>query len=1132
MGIPFTSLPAAISLDGSEVVPIVQGGTDKRTTTGAIANTATGFVPTSRAIITPTAGGLTGGAALTADVTLNWKPFNLLSKTAMVVADTFAINDSALNDPAQVTFPNAMKAITGLTNLPFPNATADYMVINRGADGLTYKVTPSSLNLTTGNMPAGGTTGQVLTKASNTNYDTTWTTGGFLDQPVNVFLGGPASGPDAQPQFRLLVGSDLPDPASTTKGGVKSYAAVSNQFLTSITTGGLPVSAQPSFSNISGTATVSQGGTGATSFTAHGILLGEGTSAVTPTAAMTDGQLLVGQTSADPTPTTVSGDVTISNLGVTAIGNNKVTNAMLRTSSGLSVIGRSASTTGNVADITGTADQILRVAAAGASLGFGSIDLSATAAVGSSILAAANGGTGIASYTIGDILYASGSAALSALADVATGNVLISGGVATAPSWGKVTPSHFSGTLAIANGGTGQTTATAAFDALSPTTTRGDLIARGASNNVRVAIGSANTVLRTNGTDPAWGAVNLATDTTGQLIVANGGTGAAAFTVNGVLYGNNTSPVQVTAAGASGTVLVGNTSAAPSFATVSAVLDAIGNTQGNVLYRGSSGWQSLAVGTNGQVLATQGAGADPHWISAVGVGTVTSVDVSGGTTGLTTSGGPITAAGTITIAGTLGAANGGTGLTSYAQGDLLYASAGTTIAKLAKDTNATRYLSNTGSSNNPAWAQVNLANGVTGNLPVANLNSGTSASATTFWRGDATWAAALTAVVPQGRLTLTSNTPVNLSNVAGATTLYYTPAVGNFVPLYDGSNFIPTVFSQLSQTTSDTTKSPAAVIANANYDIFVWNDSGTIRATRGPYWTVAGTATMTIASPCVVTVATAAWNTNYNPPVVFTTTGALPTGLTAGTTYYLKPVTATTANVSATPGGASINTSGGQSGTHTATYGDDFGTSYRSGTTSLTSTLGLLLNTSTITNGPAALRGTYVGTVRSDASSTLNMTYGSVTAGGGPALMNVFNQYNQVQAVSAVGDNSATWSYTTASYRPMNNSTGNRASFLQGTQGFPATVVHGRHIITAAASGAYAFASFGLDSITTDYTNAFVQAQNQASASINFYFSPYAAIPPQLGAHFVQEIELGDGVNANQFNQSSGLQLLQVTSWQ
>lgn len=69
-----------------------------------------------------------------------------------------------------------------------------------------------------------------------------------------------------------------------------------------------------------------------------------------------------------------------------------------------------------------------------------------------------SGGTGLASYTIGDVLYATGSTTLASLADIATGNALLSGGVGVAPSYGKVgLTTHVTGTLPVANGGTGDT---------------------------------------------------------------------------------------------------------------------------------------------------------------------------------------------------------------------------------------------------------------------------------------------------------------------------------------------------------------------------------------------------------------------------------------------------------------------------------------------------------------------------------------------------------------------------------------------------------------------------------------------------------------------------------------------------
>ena len=71
-------------------------------------------------------------------------------------------------------------------------------------------------------------------------------------------------------------------------------------------------------------------------------------------------------------------------------------------------------------------------------------------------LGVARGGTNIAAYAVGDLLYASGATTLAKLADIATGNALLSGGVTTAPAWGKVgLVTHVTGILPVANGGLG-----------------------------------------------------------------------------------------------------------------------------------------------------------------------------------------------------------------------------------------------------------------------------------------------------------------------------------------------------------------------------------------------------------------------------------------------------------------------------------------------------------------------------------------------------------------------------------------------------------------------------------------------------------------------------------------------------
>lgn len=90
-------------------------------------------------------------------------------------------------------------------------------------------------------------------------------------------------------------------------------------------------------------------------------------------------------------------------------------------------------------------------------------------------------------------------------------------------------------------------------------------------------------------------------------------------------------------------------------------------------------------------------------------------------------------------------------------------------------------------------------------------------------------------------------------------------------------------------------------------------------ASAGVRQTVTGTVTLTIASPCVITKTAHGFAVNDRVQITTTPTGALPSGLTAGNDYFVQSVTTDTFTVSSTKGGAAINTTGSQSGTHTVT---------------------------------------------------------------------------------------------------------------------------------------------------------------------------------------------------------------------
>ena len=140
-----------------------------------------------------------------------------------------------------------------------------------------------------------------------------------------------------------------------------------------------------------------------------------------------------------------------------------------------------------------------------------------------------------------------------------------------------------------------------------------------------------------------------------------------------------------------------------------------------------------------------------------GAGTVTSVDGSGGSTGLTLTGGAITTSGTLTLGGTLAIGSGGTGLTTYTTGDILYASNSTTLAKLP--------IGSTGqvlkvASGIPSWATDQNSGGTVTSITNA-ADSGTG-----------------TAITGAGTFTYTGGTNITTS-VSGTTVTINTSATTN-----------------------------------------------------------------------------------------------------------------------------------------------------------------------------------------------------------------------------------------------------------------------------------------------------------------------------------------------------------------
>lgn len=351
-------------------------------------------------------------------------------------------------------------------------------------------------------------------------------------------------------------------------------------------------------------------------------------------SSLLDGNIWIGNASNIPVPRFITGDITINNLGVAAIAAGVIVNADISTSAGI------------------TFNKMIPMAA----------------------------GMAVVTDVGGFIGTSSASAAQIAFLNTTTSDVQVQldakQGLITGAASSVVSINLTPNIVAVTDGAGKFTSSTTPVSALAfINTLTSDAQAQiNTKLSVSLGVNTLGDLLYYNGS--AW--TNFPRGTAGQILTTTGSTiGWGSATANGLPVGGSNAQFLAKNSGV-------NYDASWFTLTLSLVTDVLATAaqlNASTTYLTTAG---VPTGTNGQALTI--VGGILGWTS-VGTGTVTSVGVTGGTTGLTFSGSPVTTSGTMTMAGTLGVVNGGTAQTTVAIGDILYGSALNTWTRLAATTN-------------------------------------------------------------------------------------------------------------------------------------------------------------------------------------------------------------------------------------------------------------------------------------------------------------------------------------------------------------------------------------------------------------------------------------------------------------
>ena len=366
------------------------------------------------------------------------------------------------------------------------------------------------------------------------------------------------------------------------------------------------IGAAPTFAGLTLTSalSVANGGTGRTSFATNGVLLGQGTGALTSVSTTTAGLCLVSGTGGSLSFSTCPGATGVTSLNgltggltlgvVTASSLSQVGSTITINDASEVIKGLAAFNEENLTVTNGVVNTIQDINT-GATPTFAGLTLT-------SALDVASGGTGLSTISANSLLIGNGTNALSTLSTTVAGQCLASG-VGGVLSFVTCPGAEVVNTL---NGQSGAVSVTA-VDPTSIDTASGVITIKDASyttkglasfngSNFSVLDGAVNTVQNIGTTaSPTFEGLSLTT----ALGVANGGTGATNFAANGVLVGQGASAVTTVGASAEGQCLISGSGGYLSFATCpgSTGVVSVNGLVGALTVRGVSAASVLSSGT-------------------------------------------------------------------------------------------------------------------------------------------------------------------------------------------------------------------------------------------------------------------------------------------------------------------------------------------------------------------------------------------------------------------------------------------------------------------------------------------------------------------------------------------------------